>query len=116
MTTGTEKPYDPIAHAAEAAFKRGFDAGVKHQREKSPPLKARELKHQLNSANTAHEAQLGEMKGINGILADALEETLRELNENELDHDTSSAERVDRRWKTCEAARMALALVGRPTS
>lgn len=38
--------------AEEEAYKRGFDAGVKHQREAALPLKARALKRRLDVVMT----------------------------------------------------------------
>jgi len=38
-----------VSRELELEYKRGFDAGVKHQREAAPPPKAREMKKQLEA-------------------------------------------------------------------
>jgi len=56
------KPIETVESAVrrgiEEAYKRGFDAGVQHQREAAPPLRARELKKQLDAVQAERDRLL----------------------------------------------------------
>lgn len=47
------KTASELERELELAFKRGFDAGIEHQKKAAPPPKARELAKQLEAARDA---------------------------------------------------------------
>lgn len=53
QSTGFQHLDARIERAIEQAYKLGFDAGIEHQKQASPPPKARELAKQLDAARDA---------------------------------------------------------------
>lgn len=72
-STGFQHLDASIERALEQAYKLGFDAGIEHQKQASPPPKARELKKQLEAVTAERDAHRALVERLLGALTNAEE-------------------------------------------